>query len=240
MHKHTFIPSGEVEDYEVCTQCQTLHHLNPAKPEDVYQDEYWSDKHSHSSIYEQCFNLDSHIENGLTKNQFILDHIPVYSEKLLEIGCAPGATINAILRSDMADEIVGIDVDKSYAKEIEEIATRVCGEVTLKFGFFPEAADDYVDGYFNCIIGVDVFEHSFTPELFLKKCFLLLNNNGCLFLMLPLVQDDGSILDRMRHREHVHLFSKSCLKEMLEEIGFKDVTFDQWCGGHDTVTCYKP
>lgn len=234
MHSHHYIPS-EFEDYSRCDICGTLKHVNPLNPEDIYLDSYWSDKHTHPTLKEQCYNIDVHQENGKTKNQFILERIPQYSEKVLEIGCAPGSTLHAILRENRASEVFGIEYDPNYARDIADI---IGGSSILYFGEFPKCSVRK-HAPLDTILAIDVLEHSFESTEFLQECSLLLNNNGLLFLILPLVQDDGSILDRMRHREHVHLFSKPHLRELLEETGFKNIQFDQWCGGHDSVIAYK-
>lgn len=230
---------SDLPDYEKCETCGTLRHRNPVNPEEIYLDDYWSDKHAHSSLRGQEYNCDVHEENGVSKNQFVINLMPEYSKTLLEIGCAPGSTMNAILRAGKAEEVVGIEVDDSYESEIYEIAEEGGYSVDLQFGFFPEIAEFIKDSYFDTIIGLDVFEHSFTPHPFLLEANRLLNNNGFLLLMLPLVNDDGSILPRMACREHVHLFTKGYMVEMLEQTGFKDIRFSQWCDGHSVVTAIK-
>lgn len=232
---HKYKPS-EFEDYERCQTCGTLHHLNPIQPDEAYLNNYWSEERGHSNLEAQAWNCDVHEENGLTKNQFVLNLLPEFSPYLLEIGCAPGSTLRSILDSDRASWVTGSDYDPAYEEGIREIINH---PVELVFGPFPKSFKDRQPSSFNTIVGLDVFEHNFDPDSFLKACQLLLNNNGFLLLMLPLVSNEGEVFDRMRHREHVFLHSKKHMEILLKEHGFKDIAFSQWCQGHDCVTAIK-
>lgn len=232
---HQFIAS-DYEDYDKCSVCCSLRHKDPYKPHQVYEKNYWSADQDHPLPAEQVYNIDVHTENGVTKNQFILDLLPDL-ETSLEIGCAPGSTMNAMLRTGKTKRAIGVDVDRSYENDIRAIAGY---PVELIFGYFPEATRLLPPKSVNCVLGLDVFEHSFEPELFLLECNRLLDNDGYLVLMLPLANDDGTLSEpRMRHREHPYLWSLRGMEGMLVEAGFRWTLVDKWCDGHDVIVAIK-
>ena len=238
MHQHKYRPS-QYSGYAKCEICHSLRNIAPADPAKVYEEGYWSAEQGHGSLAEQCHNIAVHQENGLTKNDFILKHLPEFSETLLEIGCAPGITLKEILDKGRAGQAFGVEVDRSYQQEILSIIGNEEKVPSLIFGYFPEATSLLWNNFCDVILGIDVFEHSFQPTAFLKECSRLLNNKGTLFLMLPMASDSGEVPLRSLHREHVNLFTKSAMKEMLEEVGFQDVSFGEWHEVHQSVLAGK-
>ena len=144
-----------------------------------------------------------------------------------------------ILDKGRAEQAFGVEVDKSYELEIRSIIGNEDKSPELIFGYFPEATAFLGDSFCDVILGIDVFEHSFQPEAFLKECFRLLSNKGSLFLMLPMANDSGEVPLRSLHREHVNLFTESAMKEMLYEAGFEDVSFGEWHEIHQSVLAVK-
>jgi len=239
MHQHKYAPS-QYPDYEKCEVCHSLHNLAPAAPDKVYEGGvYWTANEGKPTLQEQCHNIAVHQEKGLTKNDFILNHMPEYSETVLEIGCAPGITMKEILDKGRAKQTFGVEVDKSYEQEMLSIIGHEDKFPALLFGYFPEATSFLGDHFCDVILGIDVFEHSFEPEAFLKECSRLLNNKGTLFLMLPMASDSGEVPARSLHREHVNLFTQSAMKEMLFKAGFEYVSFDEWHEIHQSVLAVK-
>lgn len=231
-HKYT---ASQYPEYEECVKCATLHHLNPLHPHEVYEDGYWSEKWLHGTLQEQIHNCAVHQENGWTKNAFTLSKLPAYSETLLEIGCAPGSTLNEIMFEQRAGSIIGVEVDREYEAGIREIVGWPEHVFKLMFGYFPDVTGNLPSGSISTIIGLDVFEHSFVPDMFLRECSRLLEKSGTLFLMLPLHATGFN--PRFLHREHVYLHSPKHMEEMLLSHGFTDIQFDAWTSGHEAVVC---
>lgn len=231
MHVHSFVPS-HVADYEVCSTCGTYHSLKPEDPAKIYNVEYWSEKHHHSTMREQVYNIEEHKENGLSKAEFIenliADRVP---SKALEIGCAPGVMLRRLRKLGL--EMTGVEFSQSMESEIRSIGEHT-GE--LVFGPFPTV--DLPRDHYNLVLAMDVFEHSFFPELFIWKCSDVLREGGKLALMVPLMGEGFN--ERMFHpAEHVFLFTEKWMREALENFGFKDAKFDRWCSGHETVVATK-
>jgi SAM-dependent methyltransferase len=237
MHPHVYIPS-QYPDYDRCADCGTLRHVDPFQPDEVYKNAYWETANGRPTLAEQSFNTDVHTENGVTKNEFLLNLLSNKSTTVIEVACAPGNLLNRIIAGGYAEKVIGFEVDDKYEAEIRSI---IGFPAELRFGYFPQSSQGLHNNCCQAIVASDVLEHSFDPVGFVKECFRLLDNSGVLVLMLPMVEADGSLQeDRARHREHVHLFSKACLTEILEDAGFQGVEYDAWHCVHQSVRAVKP
>lgn len=237
---HQYIPSAHAS-YEVCSQCGTFHSLAALDPASVYtQGDYWSAKWEHSTIDEQAWNCDEYVPpfgSKLTKNEFVREHInPTDFDTVIELGCAPGALLGQL--REIFRTVVGIDADPHYEADIR----RICGDegVILQFGLFPACTrKNWKNGNcVSCIIGLDIFEHSPTPQAFLAECNRLLKRGGQLLLMTPMASDD--LPERLWHpAEHIFLHSQAHMEQLVKATGFKDAVFDRWTPGHETVSAWK-
>ncbi len=227
--------SSQVSDYEQCTYCGTYRSLK-ADPSIYTVGDYWSEKYGHSSLYEQCYNVDLATEGGVSKNRFILERIASDRDAAIEIGCAPGRMLFWLKWVARFKYIAGIDPADQLV--IGRISCNAADDVFN--GVFPGEFPIYKPDFtFDYILASDVFEHSTQPIEFLAACARLLKTGGQLFLMLPLA--DGLPPDsRMFNAiEHAYLHSKANAIAMLEDAGFERIQVDQWCLGHDTITGFK-
>lgn len=235
---HKFGPSPHAQ-YEVCAHCGTHHSTAGVEPEAIYGADYWSEKFGHSTIDEQVYNCDTHLENGISKNGFILSLIEDgWRDSALEIGCAPGSLLKK-LREDAGFELVtGIDVDSKYEADIRRIGNH---DGQLLFGYFPESAKFLDEDSFDLIVGADVFEHSPHPFAFMSKCASLLASGGQLILMLPLICADTVMPERFFHpAEHLWLHTDNHIRMLAEQFGLTKVKFNRWTVGHETLSAIKP
>ena len=233
--EHRFSASRH-PDYDECDLCETFHSRVAPHPNTIYGPDYWSEKHSHSTIEEQVYNVDVHTEGGVTKNQFMLDLVASANKgAAIEIACAPGVMLKHLKESGF-HTVVGLEFDGSY-----EMVIRKLGEhpVDLVFGMFPDSSSKLPDGGFDLIIGMDVFEHSHEPERFLIECGRLLTRGGMLALMAPMI-GDAPFDERFLHPvEHPFIHSESNMREMLLDFGFDRVVFSRWTSGHESVVAIK-
>lgn len=235
---HQYVPSAHA-DFEVCELCGTHHSLAAELPETLYQrGDYWSDKWGHSSIADQVFNCNEFVPEGgtQTKNEFVRERIaPPDWNTVIELGCAPGILLKQL--ADMFAVVIGVDADKAYEADIRRIACNAKG--TIIWGLFPRATRSWRDSAFcSCIVGLDIFEHTPTPQAFLMECYRLLKPGGQLFLMTPLAS--ASLPERLfEPQEHVFIHSQAHMEQLLKATGFRDPVFDCWTPGHDTVSAWK-
>jgi 2-polyprenyl-3-methyl-5-hydroxy-6-metoxy-1,4-benzoquinol methylase len=235
--QHKFGESS-VPDYAVCEDCGTYFSLAALPPTLIYDKDYWSEKWNHGTIHDQRYNVDCHLEEGVSKNDFTISNIRIDDrESVLEIACAPGSLLTR-LREIGFKEVVGIEVDPNYENDIREWGH----QGRLIFGYFPEITQDLreKDENYSLVIGLDILEHCFYGPEFIKECYRLLKSKGQLILMTPIISNQIEMTERFFHPiEHVYLYSEKYLTELLSEIGFTDITFDRWTIGHEMVSARK-
>lgn len=234
---HQYLPP-EPNSFEECSLCGTYHSIGAIPPEAIYTDDYWSDKWKHGTLTEHNYNCDVHKENGITKNEFVLNKIWVQDRSAaLEIGCAPGSLLGQLKSTCEFERVVGVEVDRRYEPEIRELAKQ---DVSLIFGFFPEVTKVIKEESFSLIVGLDIFEHAFDPDAFLAECQRLLKPDGQLLLMSPFRMLDQDLEERFFHVvEHVFIHSYMHVRDMLAFHGFTDLKFSRWTNGHDVVTARR-
>lgn len=233
--KHRFA-ACDVPDYERCESCGTYHSLKALPPEEIYGKDYWGERWKHGTIKDQNYNVEKHLEHGVSKNDFVMNLIWTQDySAALEIACAPGSLLRRL--AERFETVVGIEVDPAYASEIREMAGP---KPMLLFDYFPEP-DLLAKESFSLIIGLDIFEHAHEPEAFLAECARLLKRDGQLLLMTPLL---GAFLGELPARffhpiEHVYIHSYENLFHLLMDAGFGGVRTNRWTAGHETVTARK-
>lgn len=241
---HNFQPCAQ-PDYEQCPDCLTYHSTAALEPEEIYDTDYWSDKKGHSTLIEQIHNCDVHLENGITKNQFVLNAVAFrlppgfVTWSALEIGCAPGILLKRLRQSGF-DEICGVEVCQALDADIRRIGDFNGHRDAIVYGVFPETTEALRPAEWDVVISLDVFEHSPTPFLFLKECARLLKRGGHLLIMAPLVIRGVEFPKRFFYpTEHVFLHSQENLSAMLENAGFGGLIHSAWTQGHEMVSAIK-
>jgi SAM-dependent methyltransferase len=234
---HSFLWS-EARGYRRCVLCGSYHAPGTPPPETVYGAGYWSHDQGRSTLQEQVHNVDSHLERGVSKCQFVLDRITVEDrEAALEIGCAPGRLLLHLRGIGRFRRVVGVEADPGMEEEIRQIG---CHGGELVFGLFPEATRALEAGAFTLIVALDLFEHIHDPAAFLAECARLLRPGGQLLMMCPLVLADMPLpAHAFNPTEHVWLHSEAHLRELLGDAGFAGVTLDRWCPGHEFASAVR-
>jgi SAM-dependent methyltransferase len=105
----------------------------------------------------------------------ILQHVPRTAKRVLDLGCATGAT-GAALKQRQAVEIVGIELEPDYAAEA---ATRLDRVLTAD----AETADP--GGRFDVLIAADILEHLKDPWSTLRRYAALLEPGATVVVSLP-------------------------------------------------------
>lgn len=231
--EHQYKPCVEPKHYDRCTLCGTFHSTTALAPEELYFDGYWA-RQDRSLMQEQVWNVDMHTENGVSKNRFVLDKIESERGAALDIGCAPGRLLFWLQWAARFKRVVGLDPDNA-----EAIKTVGCFDGEMLTGLFPEAALKVPDKTFDLITGLDVFEHTPAPNVFLKECARLLKIEGQLLLMLPLAEDLTPDSRFFLPAEHVYIHSMRNLDTMLNDAGLSSGKYSRWMIGHDLVSARK-
>lgn len=221
--------------YAQCKPCGTFKSIEALPPDLIYTPDYWSHARNHSTLTEQVWNVNVHTENGKSKYEFVLDKIDTPERRsALEIGCAPGKLLLLLRGMAGFERVIGIETCPEWEPTLREIGGHGGG---LRFGYFPACADGLADESFNLVLALDLLEHVEEPIPFLNACHRLLKPGGQLLLMLPLAEDSP---DRFfLPTEHIWLFSKQHLFDLLQDTGFAVTDFDSWCPGHSSVSARK-
>lgn len=145
--------------------------------------------------------------------------------KILEIGCACGATLLKVRNSNSSAELYGLELNEAAAEVAANFARVESGNIEVLAK--PEFA-----GKFDYIIMGDVLEHLVDTDSVLQKVRRWLKPFGCLLLSVPNVShlkvlanilqgqweyEETGILDRT----HVRFFTMQSIQNCLAKNGFQ-------------------
>ena len=230
-HTHLFSLSDKT-GYEVCTECGTYHSTMLANPKDLYENDYWDEKHGHSYFGDQIGNLTLDFKDGQSKANKILSYIQKIGT-LLEIGCAPGVVLNRARRK--GHQVWGIEPDKKYIPDI--ILISGCEEERIINGYFPDVKLPNIK--FDHIIAMDVVEHIEDYRRFVQAIYDNLAPNGKFIMMSPIIfKGKYRLRDMSIPLEHAWIFQFEYLRDYFIDM-FRGVAFDQWTEGHEIFILNK-
>ena len=162
----------------------------------------------------------------------LIDEISRGEHRVLEVGCAEGATCMALKNKGCASEIVGIElVQEAAAIAKKNLDHVVCGDLeklTLSEPWFIEDAFDY-------IICGDVLEHLNDPWFQLKRLSKFLKPGGKIIVSLPniryygvsfplIFKDDWEYRDSgILDSTHLRFFTKKTGVKLLSSAGLSDI-----------------
>jgi len=105
----------------------------------------------------------------------ILEHVPATARRVLDLGCATGAT-GAALKQRQAAEVVGIEREPEYAREAAKRLDRVLVE---------DVETATPEGRFDALIAADILEHLRDPWSALRRYAALLEPGATAVVSLP-------------------------------------------------------
>ncbi len=153
--------------------------------------------------------------------------LPAFSEKILEIGCGTGATLNFLKSSGRCSWVGGVEIaPAAQALAAQSLDRCWCGNVeTLDLGL-PE-------GDLDVVLCPDVLEHLVDPWAAIGRLVTLLKPGGILIASLPNIRNykvslglllngkweyqDAGILDRT----HLRFFVRETAVELLTRGGLR-------------------
>ena len=106
----------------------------------------------------------------------ILEHVPLGARRVLDLGCATGAT-GAALKDRQPAHVTGIEIEPEYAAEAERVLDRV---IVADVARPPE-----LDGPFDALIAADILEHLVDPWSVLRAYARLLAPGATAVVSLP-------------------------------------------------------
>lgn len=145
--------------------------------------------------------------------------------RIMEIGCACGATLLKVRNSNPSAELYGLELNEAAAEVAANFAR-------VEAGNFEVLDRPDFAARFDYILMGDVLEHLFDTDSALQKVRSWLKPSGCLVLSVPNVShlkvvanvlqgqweyEEAGILDRT----HVRLFTLRSIQRCLEKNGFQ-------------------
>jgi O-antigen biosynthesis protein len=162
----------------------------------------------------------------------IVSLVPASARRILDVGCGPGLTGEALLRRG-AEEVWGVERDPDLAKEAQRRLTRVVSIDVERDGTAGLPLD-----YFDTIIYADVLEHMIDPWRVLREHRSLLRTGGTVVTSTPNVRHYRVWLPLVLRGRwdytpagllsegHVRFFTTRTLRALFAQAGFRVVRTD--------------
>lgn len=146
---------------------------------------------------------------------------------VLEFGPAAGR-MTRYLKEELDCKVYIVEIDEEAAKKSSVYAEEsIIGNIE-EFVWY----DKFKNVKFDHIIFADVLEHLYNPQLVLKKCVELLEENGTLLTSVPNIAHNSVIIDLLHNKfeyrktgllddTHIRFFTYSSLVAMVQSSGLE-------------------
>lgn len=153
----------------------------------------------------------------------ILPLLPVKMDKVLEIGCGSGATLQWLKNEKGCGWIGGVELSEDAA-----------GRAKDRLDFFLAGNIEKIElpfenGSLDLILCLDVLEHLVDPWLVVKRLSKLLKPGGSMIISVPNIMHRSALLPLLSHdrwdyepsgildRTHLRFFTRKTAVELLEQ-----------------------
>ncbi|TDW47144.1 methyltransferase family protein [Flavobacterium sp. 270] len=149
----------------------------------------------------------------------IINVIPFFSGKLLDVGCGKMPYKEHILKNSEVKDYVGLDIENAliYDQEIKP-------DFTWKGTVMP-----FEKEIFDCAFATEVLEHCPEPEIILNEINRVLKPNGIFFFTVPFLWN----LHEVPHDEY--RYTPFSLERHLINSGFKNIRIKAMGGWHASM-----
>lgn len=157
----------------------------------------------------------------------VLPFVPVETKEVLEVGCGRGVS-GRFLREQLGCRVTGIELNPEVAREARSNLDAVIeGDVTKLGG----AQEIELEGAFDVVLALELFEHLETPEVFLRAARRWVRPGGRIVLSVPNVGHYSVVQDLLAGRwdylpigllcyTHLRFFTRRTLEDWLRRCGF--------------------
>lgn len=193
----------------VCLNCQTIYTANlPSPNESENYDEYYSELNL--SVPEFVSKRIEEIVGDFSKFR--------QTNRLLDIGFGSGIILEVASKQNW--DAFGTEVSKPAIDKAKQLGFEVFhGELTKA---------EYPDNYFDVIAASEILEHLHEPQDLLNEVARILRPGGLFWATTPfakglsyrLIGTEWSVISPP---EHIQLFSKKGMYEMLSKSGFSQI-----------------
>ena len=179
----------------------------------------------------QRIQYDRIMNTHIKKNKYyansrpeMLQFIPIYAKKILEVGCAQGNFSAQLIKNGV--ETWGIEPDKkSFTMAQEKLYKVFHGSIDDQISQLP-------NHYFDVIIMNDVIEHLLEPWDDIQRLKDKLKDDGVFISSIPNVRYAKNLFkmlfkkdwkyteDRILDRTHFRFFTKKSIRRLFEDNGY--------------------
>ena len=160
-----------------------------------------------------------------TVREDVISLIPFGVKKVLEVGCAAGATAKKIKELGVSF-VAGIEKDEKAGKEAGKHLDAV------QIGDVETISISYPEKEFDCIICADVLEHLINPSQVLQKLKKYLHDDGTIIASIPNVKYYMTIQNLVEgnwtytkngimDETHLRFFTLGEIKKLFRNSGFE-------------------
>jgi SAM-dependent methyltransferase len=221
-------------DYFVCRKCGTLvtkksinidNTVIVNETTDLYGENYWTERMLKLS---GATDVNELIHQYLTGRvlywiQYILKYIPI-NNTVAEVGCGLGQLAYTMKH-------IG------YQMKVYEISPEICRFLRNKMGLDTFCGEFGTENeIYETILSFDLLEHLEKPEEFVFECYDRLWGTGIFCCQTPCYTEEWTYEEMLLRKpsfnellipdQHIYIFSKRSIKTLLENAGFKYITFE--------------
>lgn len=213
-------------NYYKCSRCG--HVTTYPYPSRLQMKHYYQEKFKHGNYhlarefaqeYKVVYRQFVHrLETFLKENKKSLKGI-----KILDIGCFTGDFL--VLMKEAGADVYGLELQRDAVKIANK---KLNGRVKIA----DVMTDVFPKTRFDVITLLGIVEHVTNPVKLIKRSTALLKKGGILMIQTP---NSSSLLSRLTRQlwppyepvEHVHLFSRKSLTNVLRDLGYTEITYSK-------------
>lgn len=153
----------------------------------------------------------------------LINLVPKGKNKIIEIGCASGATLNYLKSNGKASEIVGVDILDNLDYKLDKYIQGNIENIHLP----------YKNNYFDILLLGDVLEHLNDPWKTLKKLKMFVKTGGLIISSIPNIREFNTLFKivikgdfkysefGILDKTHLRFFCKKNIISLYEDCDIK-------------------
>jgi 2-polyprenyl-3-methyl-5-hydroxy-6-metoxy-1,4-benzoquinol methylase len=154
--------------------------------------------------------------------------------KILDAGCGGGNLINVLYNLGF-NNVWGFDASESAISLARKSFPRIADKF-FKHNAYESRLPDGISQSYDLIISMEVLEHCYSPQEYLRNVYKWLNKDGSLIITTPyqgflknlavaLLNKFDWHFEALREGGHIKFFSKRTLSFLLHKEGFDIIRF---------------
>jgi len=199
-----------------CTKCGILitgksEYEIKEKASKLYGDNYWNDEFKIIDSYALTDANSSSRKRDLISQYAYIKQYLENKKSFFEIGTGYGVALHWFLEKGF--EVSGLEPNPKCV----ELINKKFGQHTVICDY---AENLIVDKKFDIIWMNDVIEHLVRPDIVLRKCYNMLNNDGILFIETGNCDNPKILNSSIYENPDICHFTKKSLSELAKSCGF--------------------